>query len=75
VAGYPFGRKFLGISHRVQGNRTSHHRIAVLNQRLQARELFKITAQPLSNFNEQRALINSGLLREVDEILDRLRKH
>ena len=53
----------------------TYHKIAVLNQRIQARELFKATSQALTRFAEQRGALNETLRENSEEILARLKEH
>ncbi len=53
----------------------TYHEIAIVNQQIQARELFKLTSQPLDRFNEQRVLMNQELIRRIENILEGLKKH
>jgi hypothetical protein len=53
----------------------TYRRIVILNQKLQARELFKATNQAMSRFGEQLAVTDEALIEDIDKIADALRRH
>jgi hypothetical protein len=54
---------------------STYHKIAFLNQMIQARELYKATSQPLDKFHEHRKVMNEHLQHAANELLERLKDH
>jgi hypothetical protein len=50
-------------------------RTLILNQRIQGRELYRLTNQSMDNFSGRRALINQELSAESEYLMSRLSKH
>jgi hypothetical protein len=53
----------------------TYHRLAILNQRLQAREMYRATNKALVGYHELRVQINDTLLKSIDELIPRLESH
>jgi len=49
--------------------------VSILNQRIQARELYRATSQAMSNYDQRRTLINQDLLTAVEKLLEEFQKH
>lgn len=48
---------------------------ALLNQRIQARELYRATNQAMMGYSKRRAIINRDMLKSVETLLERFREH
>ena len=64
-----------GQSKKLRPLARTYRRITILNQRLQARELFKATSQAIRNYNVQLIGINEVLLESGDKITEALTRH
>jgi len=53
----------------------TYHRLDILNQRIQAREMFRATNKALTGYNVARTSINNVLMKSVDDVLPRLESH
>ena len=49
--------------------------VSILNQRIQARELYRIVSQAMSNYHQRRVLINQDLLTATEKLLLRFQEH
>lgn len=53
----------------------TYHRLAVVNQHIQAREMFKATNKALTNYSAYRAAMNRFLVAHISEIVAELKRH